>query len=101
MLSFVNAPTKTPLTLLTGASRGLGLGLAQQLLARGHRLLTLQRTPNLALSAYGPQRVEQWAVDLRDPVPVAQRLSQWLATQDAQQVSSISIVHNAALPIAS
>lgn len=97
MLSFMNAPTKTPLTLLTGASRGLGLGLAQQLLARGHRLLTLQRTPNLALSAYGSHRVEQWSVDLRDPVPVAQRLSQWLATQDAQQVSCISIIHNAAL----
>ena len=88
MLSFMNAPTPTPLTLLTGASRGLGLGLAQQLLARGHRLLTLQRMPNPTLSASDPHRVEQWAVDLRDPVPVAQQLSKWLAAQDPDRKST-------------
>ena len=41
---------KGRVALVTGASRGLGLGLAQQLLARGHRLLTLQRTLTLSQS---------------------------------------------------
>ena len=41
----------TPLTILTGASRGMGLAMARQLLQPGHTLLTLSRTPNHSLSA--------------------------------------------------
>src|SRR5690606_15553708 len=40
----------TTLTVLSGASRGLGLALARRSLAAGHRLVTLARSP-LALPA--------------------------------------------------
>ena len=59
--------TPQHVTVLTGASRGLGLSMAAQMLARGHHLLTLQRHPNPVLQG----SVEQWAVDLAEPGPVA------------------------------
>ena len=73
--------TSAPLTIVTGASRGLGLALAQQLLASGHRVLALARRPDATLAAKAGDRLEQWAVDLADPLPVAQRLREWLAAQ--------------------
>jgi len=73
------------LIILTGASRGLGLAMAQQLLQQGHRLLTLSRQPNAALADdHGAATLEQWAVDLADPLPVAQRLQAWLQAQAPQ-----------------
>ncbi|HRC39150.1 MAG TPA: short-chain dehydrogenase, partial [Rubrivivax sp.] len=42
---------KPSLTILTGASRGMGLALARQLLARGGTVLTLSRTVNESLVA--------------------------------------------------
>ena len=37
------------LTIITGASRGLGLAMAAQRLAEGHRVLTIaRRTPELS-----------------------------------------------------
>jgi hypothetical protein len=62
--------------ILTGASRGLGLAMAQQLRERGYRLLTLARNPNPALDGPG---VEQWAVDLSEPASAASRLRAWVA----------------------
>ena len=43
--------TSHHLTILTGASRGMGLAMAQQLLAEGHDLLCISRKPNDALAA--------------------------------------------------
>lgn len=80
------------LTILTGASRGMGLGLAQQLLAAGHRLLCLSRNANPALVA---PACEQWTVDLADPAPVAARLVGWLAAQG--QPASATLINNAGL----
>ena len=88
----MNTPA-SPVTILTGASRGLGLSLATQLLARGHRLLTLQRQPNPALQG----AVEQWSVDLAEPGPVAQRLAQWVAALPRQGLASLTLINNAAL----
>ena len=82
-----------PVTILTGASRGLGLALARQLLARGHRLLTLQRAPNPALQG----AVEQWAVDLGEPGPVAERLAQWVAALPRAELTALTLLNNAAL----
>lgn len=93
----MTASLPSPLTILTGASRGLGLGIARHLLARGHRLLTLQRNPNASLVSSASQALEQWSVDLADPVPVAARLQAWLALQPADQVSEWTLIHNAAL----
>jgi len=84
--------TAQHLTILTGASRGMGLAMAQQLLGAGHRLLCLSRHANPALA--GPQ-CEQWTVDLADPEPVAARLAGWLAQQDAGTLASATLINNA------
>lgn len=80
------------LTILTGASRGMGLAMAQQLIAAGHRLLCLSRNANPALASAS---CEQWTVDLADPAPVAARLAQWLAAQDTP--ASATLINNAGL----
>ena len=82
------------LTILTGASRGLGRAMAAQLLAQGQELLTLARRPDATLA--GPA-LEQWAVDLADPLPVAARLEAWLAAKPAARYASVTLIHNAAL----
>jgi NAD(P)-dependent dehydrogenase (short-subunit alcohol dehydrogenase family) len=79
--------------ILTGASRGLGLAMARQLRARGHRLLTLSRRPNAELDGPG---VEQWAVDLSQPADVATRLRAWLAALPRQEIDSLTLINNAA-----
>ena len=84
---------KTPICILTGASRGLGLAMARQLLARGHRLLTLSRKPNPALD--GPL-VEQWAVDLAQPAEAAARLAAWVRALPRAQIASLTLINNAA-----
>ncbi len=92
-----------PLTILTGASRGLGLAIGLALLARGHRLLTLQRTPAPALEAAASDAgrpLEQWAVDLAEPLPVAQRLQAWigmLPRHGPQVCTALNLINNAAL----
>ena len=82
------------LSILTGASRGLGLALAAQLLTRGHRVLTMaRRAPELAV----PPGAEwlHWAVDLADAKPVAQRLGEWLAQQKSAEIASVTLINNA------
>ncbi|MCY7315853.1 MAG: SDR family NAD(P)-dependent oxidoreductase [Rubrivivax sp.] len=82
------------LTILTGASRGLGRAVAQALLARGHHVLALSRQPAQLPVPPGAQ-LTAWAVDLADATPVAQRLAQWLATQDAAALQSATLINNA------
>jgi NAD(P)-dependent dehydrogenase (short-subunit alcohol dehydrogenase family) len=80
------------LTILTGASRGMGLAMAQQLLAAGHRLLCLSRNTNPALAS---PLCEQWTADLAEPGPVAARLAPWLAAQEVP--ASVTLINNAGL----
>lgn len=84
---------KAPCTVLTGASRGLGLALARQLHSHGHRLLTLSRQPNPELE--GPS-IEQWAVDLTQPAEAAARLRAWVAALPREQIESLTLINNAA-----
>ncbi len=84
--------TQQHLTILTGASRGMGLAMAQQLLAAGHRLLCLSRNANPTLAS---DTCEQWTVDLANPAPVAARLAQWLAAQTMP--ASATLINNAGL----
>jgi benzil reductase ((S)-benzoin forming) len=91
----------THLVILTGASRGLGLSMAAQLLQHsGTHLLTLSRHPSDVLAAQAPaagSRLEQWAQDLAEPRAAAARLEAWLATHDARMFDSATLVNNAAL----
>ena len=79
-----------PLSIVTGASRGLGRAIAEQLHGAGHRVLGLSRQQPAA-------QFEQWACDLSDPLPVARRLEQWLAGIDAASFATVTLINNAAL----
>jgi benzil reductase ((S)-benzoin forming) len=82
------------LTVLTGASRGLGLGIAAQLLAQGHRVLAISRKPTIATVPVGSELIN-WPADLHEAAPVAQALAQWLAEQDPTTLASVSLINNA------
>ena len=87
-----------PLTILTGASRGLGAAIAEQLLQRGSALLTMSRRRNQSLDAKAAETktpLEQWEIDLADGVAAAKRLEAWLASQPP--FSSATLINNAAL----
>lgn len=100
-LSFLCAMTPTTphhLYILTGASRGMGRAMAEQLLAPGHTLLTLARRPDAALAAQAGAvgaTLVQWAVDLADAAPVAARLADWLRAQDGAALASATLINNA------
>lgn len=85
------------ITILTGASRGLGLAMAQQRLAGGHHVLAIARRATLADPA--PGQLESWTADLADSAPVAQRLHDWLQTfsqtQAGRALSSVTLINNA------
>ncbi|MBV8605134.1 MAG: SDR family NAD(P)-dependent oxidoreductase [Pelomonas sp.] len=80
------------LTIITGASRGMGEAIAAGLVAAGHQVLGISRGRSERLAALG---VEQWQADLADPLPVAERLGAWLAAQDAGACASVALINNA------
>jgi benzil reductase ((S)-benzoin forming) len=86
----MNEPRR--LFIVTGASRGLGRAIAEQLLQPGHRVLGLSRH-----SPAAPTGLEQWSCDLADPLPVAARLQAWLEGLDASRFASAVLINNAAL----
>lgn len=83
----------TPLTIITGASRGLGLAMALQLHSAGHRLLAISRSTSTEL----PAAVTQWSADLVDAPAVAERFEAWLREQDPATIGELTLIHNAAL----
>jgi benzil reductase ((S)-benzoin forming) len=91
-----SASRSVAISIVTGASRGLGRALAEQLLARGHRVLTLQRKPQL-VEAPLQDRLQAWACDLAQPLAAAQRLEAWLNQLQAAEVRTITLINNAAL----
>ncbi len=80
------------LSIVTGSSRGLGLALTEQLLQRGHRVLAIARGETVARVPTGGELIA-WRADLADPVPVAERLQQWLAGQP--QPTTATLLNNA------
>ena len=89
---------KKHLTILTGASRGMGLAMAEQLLKADALVLCISRNRNDALERQAAMRgaeLLQWQADLGDAAPVAQRLQEWLAAQDPQQLASATLINNA------
>jgi benzil reductase ((S)-benzoin forming) len=92
--------TQRPLTILTGASRGMGFAMAQQLLAGGHDLLTLSRKTNDALAAEAAQaggRCEQWPQDLARAEVAAAKLETWLRAHGEGSVASVTLINNAGM----
>ncbi len=87
----------THLYILTGASRGMGLAMAQQLLQPGHALLCIARRENAALAALAAQAgctLAQWPLDLAHGVEAAARLRQWLG-QPGRRHASATLINNA------
>jgi len=91
--------TADTLVILTGASRGLGQGIAAQYLAQGAFVLGLARHHAGELKA--GDTLEQWPIDLSDPLPVAARLGAWLAEFEARAGGNpparVRLIHNAAM----
>ena len=88
------------LYILTGASRGMGLAMAQQLLKPDHFLLCMSRHANEALSASAQTTdtgLEQWALDLDHAVEAAARLTEWLAHHNPGAFASATLINNAAV----
>ncbi len=86
------------LYVLTGASRGMGLAMAQQLLQPGHTLLCLSRQSNPDLQTQAQSSgtmLLQWQQDLADGVGASARLAQWLGTQNGTTYASATLINNA------
>ena len=87
------------LTILTGASRGLGLAIARQLLASPDcTLLCISRSTNAGLTALADATgatLEQWARDLADGAGAAQAMASWLQTHAAIAWASATLINNA------
>ncbi len=90
--------TSPHLTLLTGASRGMGLAMASQLLRAGHDLVCISRRANDALVAQATEAgvaLEQWTMDLTQPEAAAARLAQWLQARGHAGLQSVTLINNA------
>ncbi|WP_280150980.1 SDR family NAD(P)-dependent oxidoreductase [Piscinibacter sp. XHJ-5] len=86
------------LHILTGASRGLGAAMAEQLLGIDTTLLCISRHVNVELAAKAeaaPAQLEQWSRDLGDPLPLARQVEAWLHGFDAAQFDEAVLINNA------
>ncbi len=86
------------LYILTGASRGMGLAIAQQLVQPSHVLVGISRRSNDALAAQAAAagvKLEQWEQDLAQGEAASARLAAWLGQQDAKAFTSVTLVNNA------
>lgn len=81
-----------PLSIVTGASRGLGRAVAGALLARGEQLITISRHPPAGLSS---PRLQHWAADLADARAVAARLHDFIAAQGPGAWMALNLINNA------
>ncbi len=83
------------LSILTGASRGMGLAMARQLLREGHHLLCIARHTPPELAELGGGLCTQWQADLADGAAVAARLDHWLAAHHGARWASATLINNA------
>ena len=91
-------PSSSHLTILTGASRGMGLAMAEQLVDAGHALLCLSRKTSDDLAARAAARgvpLEQWPQDLARADTAAARLQSWLAARGESGLASVTLINNA------
>ncbi len=86
------------LFILTGASRGMGLAMAQQLLKSGNTLICIARSTNPDLAAEAKAAgatLEQWQQDLSQGEQAAHQLQAWLQAQGPQAFASATLINNA------
>jgi NAD(P)-dependent dehydrogenase (short-subunit alcohol dehydrogenase family) len=86
------------LYILTGASRGMGLAMAQQLLLPGHTLLCISRHASdaLAVQSHGSgATLIQWSQDLADGATASTLLARWLETLSGEAFASATLINNA------
>lgn len=86
------------LFILTGASRGMGLAMARQLLQPGNLLLCISRSTNetLAVQAmHADVELLQWVQDLALGARTSAKLEQWLREQSGQNFSHATLINNA------
>ncbi len=87
------------LYILTGASRGMGAAMAEQLLGADNVLLCISRHVNEALAAKaksGDMRCDQWPLDLAQGGVVSARVQEWLGGMDTSRFASATLINNAA-----
>ena len=97
--TFMMAPMSDKhLTILTGASRGMGLAMAEQLLKPGQTLLCISRNshPTLATRAKTEgSALLQWTEDLAQGAAVSRKLEAWLQSQAGAGFASVTLINNA------
>lgn len=91
---------QTHLYILTGASRGMGYAMAEQLLQSGNELLCISRNSRDELAALAATRgvtLTQWRADLSDAADTCEQLRAWLSSKASSDVASVTLINNAAL----
>ena len=86
------------LTIITGASRGMGLAMAQQLLTPKCKLLCISRQTSTALDALALEKgasLTQWRLDLADSTAAAEQLQAWLTALPVEHIQSATLINNA------
>lgn len=87
------------LTVITGASRGLGRGIADALINRaGQYVIGISRKSDPALTVRAKANgveLEQWTHDLADSAPLARRLAQRVGGLDAASFDTATLINNA------
>ncbi|MEO7941730.1 MAG: SDR family NAD(P)-dependent oxidoreductase [Burkholderiaceae bacterium] len=90
--------SKHDLTILTGASRGMGLAMAHQLCVQGAVLVCISRNRSDALQSWADTRgaqLTQWTADLAEAAPTAERLRAWLSAQPQADIGRATLINNA------
>jgi len=82
------------LSIVTGASRGLGLALCRLRLAQGHTVVAIARRATELTVPPGGEWLT-WTLDLAEPLVAAQRLEAWLGQGDGTRWASASLINNA------
>jgi len=86
------------LFIVTGASRGMGAAIAEQLLDKGHTVVCISRGTNeeqRALASRNGAHLEQWPRDLANAPAVAGELENWLNQFDAPRFVQAVLINNA------